>query len=369
MSGEKLISSAAKRLEAADANYSGYNARPDGRYRYLAEALYGAQQLQSPETAAAIRAAALEEGAAAVEEMQHTRDDEVNDLLGGLPDRVAVEHVTAHKAAALLRKMAGAGRAPAACCHLHKPSGCCDPEDCGPCCGDCPTCPTLARQRAAGVGRLTPEREQEIRARADAAAPGPWRVERHEPTLSLLVVSDDATSVIDFGYVGNRPQNNAEFVAHAREDVPALLAEVARLRAELEQRHDDVTGACLARWEEEQTSERLRLALESAKRGRRDARARVAELEAQAALAHEYVIRDADGRVALAVRHTPGGRGGWCVMDARRNGGRRRVWTRDGWRWLALLSGEQVFCWPDGASASAEARRLVSDAAETGDAS
>ncbi|MGK5533345.1 hypothetical protein [Streptomyces sp. URMC 129] len=32
----------------------------------------------------------------------------------------------------------------AACCHLHKPDGCCDPEDCGPCCMTCPTCPTLA---------------------------------------------------------------------------------------------------------------------------------------------------------------------------------------------------------------------------------
>lgn len=35
----------------------------------------------------------------------------------------------------------------APCCHLHKPS-CCDPEDCGPCCMDCPTCPVLAKQRA-----------------------------------------------------------------------------------------------------------------------------------------------------------------------------------------------------------------------------
>ncbi len=29
------------------------------------------------------------------------------------------------------------------CCHLHREKGCCDPEDCGPCCGECPTCPTL----------------------------------------------------------------------------------------------------------------------------------------------------------------------------------------------------------------------------------
>lgn len=33
------------------------------------------------------------------------------------------------------------------CCHLHRDIGCCDPEDCGPCCENCPTCPTLARGR------------------------------------------------------------------------------------------------------------------------------------------------------------------------------------------------------------------------------
>ncbi|MCM8552663.1 hypothetical protein [Streptomyces sp. STCH 565 A] len=43
----------------------------------------------------------------------------------------------------------GAGEV--ACCHLHKPD-CCDPEDCGPCCMRCPTCPTLVRQRAAEAG-------------------------------------------------------------------------------------------------------------------------------------------------------------------------------------------------------------------------
>lgn len=33
------------------------------------------------------------------------------------------------------------------CCDLHQDVGCCDPDDCGPCCGDCPTCPTLNRHR------------------------------------------------------------------------------------------------------------------------------------------------------------------------------------------------------------------------------
>jgi hypothetical protein len=53
------------------------------------------------------------------------------------------------------------------------------------------------------------------------------------------------------------------------------------VRSELDQARDDVVGACLARWEEEQDNARLRLALASAKRGRSQLRARVTELEAE----------------------------------------------------------------------------------------
>lgn len=41
------------------------------------------------------------------------------------------------------------------CCDLHHPlddepvgTSCCDPDDCGPCCDRCPTCPTLEYERA-----------------------------------------------------------------------------------------------------------------------------------------------------------------------------------------------------------------------------
>jgi len=37
------------------------------------------------------------------------------------------------------------------CCDLHQAEGCCDQDDCGPCCGECPTCPTLRRQRLRAV--------------------------------------------------------------------------------------------------------------------------------------------------------------------------------------------------------------------------
>jgi ribose 1,5-bisphosphokinase PhnN len=46
--------------------------------------------------------------------------------------------------AAVSRLREAAGDWP--CCHLHQPGppgSCCDPDDCGPCCENCPTCPKL----------------------------------------------------------------------------------------------------------------------------------------------------------------------------------------------------------------------------------
>lgn len=81
---------------------------------------------------------------------------------------------------------------------------------------------------------LTTQQLDEIRAVTDAATPGPWLVETHAPTLARLVVSEDRTLVIDFGYVGNRTQKDAAFVAAARTVVPALLADNQHLRQQLE---------------------------------------------------------------------------------------------------------------------------------------
>ncbi|MFD8664472.1 hypothetical protein ACFV1U_03600 [Streptomyces microflavus] len=50
--------------------------------------------------------------------------------------------------------------------------------------------------------------------------------------------------------------------------------------AELDRLSDELTGANLAQWEDGQEIDRLRLALKAAQRGRRQQRARVAELEA-----------------------------------------------------------------------------------------
>ena len=80
---------------------------------------------------------------------------------------------------------------------------------------------------------MNAEQLNEIKARAEAATPGPWRVQIHEPSLSRMVVSDNCTLDIDFGYVGNRTEEDAEFVANARVDIPALIAEIERLHKEL----------------------------------------------------------------------------------------------------------------------------------------
>jgi hypothetical protein len=79
-----------------------------------------------------------------------------------------------------------------------------------------------------------------IRARADAAIPGPWTFElchgcdsRGRLDVSVqahgaevpIAMWDDGDK--DMGYYH---EPTAEFIAAAREDVPALLVEVARLR-------------------------------------------------------------------------------------------------------------------------------------------
>ena len=79
------------------------------------------------------------------------------------------------------------------------------------------------------------DRLSEIRARAEAATPGPWVAEReddYEWTVVGSTYEPDCRYVIaDCGF--DSPQSNATFIAHARADIPYLLAEVERLRAAL----------------------------------------------------------------------------------------------------------------------------------------
>lgn len=121
---------------------------------------------------------------------------------------------------------------------------------------------------------LTPEREQEIREREAAATAGPWGTYHENPMSEYSRLIDIAADLEETNtgyrcrrYIGqlesdqidNDPahkdwraeQDNdqsaadAEFIAHARQDVPALLAEIDRLRkqnAELDKECNEVIG-------------------------------------------------------------------------------------------------------------------------------
>jgi len=73
--------------------------------------------------------------------------------------------------------------------------------------------------------------------RAAAATPGPWYWGPEHPEFSDVFGESDFVVSRETPLMQFEPSRNgaadAEFVAYARQDVPALLAEVDRLRAEL----------------------------------------------------------------------------------------------------------------------------------------
>ena len=77
---------------------------------------------------------------------------------------------------------------------------------------------------------LTLEQLKEIRDRANAAT-GPRLISGHKSWAGEnAVLTDEGHPVTVCGH-GEQARIDAEFFAHAREDVPALLAEVERLQA------------------------------------------------------------------------------------------------------------------------------------------
>lgn len=90
----------------------------------------------------------------------------------------------------------------------------------------------------------TPSREEAIQARVDAATPGPWwgggdRSKRGSADRYGLVgrLSDRGTgnAIAVLSGVGMDRVADAEFIAHAREDIPYLLAKNAELRTRIDQ--------------------------------------------------------------------------------------------------------------------------------------
>jgi hypothetical protein len=69
----------------------------------------------------------------------------------------------------------------------------------------------------------------QMRARCDAATPGPWlaRIERREGFSGSDFIETNAQDIELLGAT----EADYDFIAHARQDIPALLAEIDRLRS------------------------------------------------------------------------------------------------------------------------------------------
>lgn len=78
---------------------------------------------------------------------------------------------------------------------------------------------------------MTDEELAAIQARADAATTGPWTPFEN---LGVEIVSPRAV-VARMMAASNQWRGDTYFIAHAREDVPALLAEVKRLRSQIQE--------------------------------------------------------------------------------------------------------------------------------------
>jgi hypothetical protein len=84
-------------------------------------------------------------------------------------------------------------------------------------------------------GRMVTARElQAIKTRAARATPGPWQI--HVRGTSTTIEAQDGKKWIAQAMLGTygigNVEANADFLAHARDDIPTLLAEVERQRAE-----------------------------------------------------------------------------------------------------------------------------------------
>ena len=86
------------------------------------------------------------------------------------------------------------------------------------------------------TGDWTPERERAIRERCERATPGPWEIDHEGLVRTASPEMLDEPIVLASTYPGEegRLQWSTEdraFIAHARADLPAALAEIERLRA------------------------------------------------------------------------------------------------------------------------------------------
>ena len=96
---------------------------------------------------------------------------------------------------------------------------------------------------------MTPAELDAIEARANAASAGPWtycgcgkcaQVSMEKgPIVMVGIGARDVSYTCGEGVDDASRLLNAEFCAHARQDVPALVAEVRRFKAERKEELDD----------------------------------------------------------------------------------------------------------------------------------
>jgi hypothetical protein len=83
---------------------------------------------------------------------------------------------------------------------------------------------------------MSTQRYEEIRARCNAARPGPWTAfvegRDFDSGSSIIRIGEGTTSSEDLYLTGDSqavPAADFDFIAHVRQDVPFLLDEIERL--------------------------------------------------------------------------------------------------------------------------------------------
>ena len=77
------------------------------------------------------------------------------------------------------------------------------------------------------------EELEAIKRRCDAATAGPWRVEHGINVICADGKTATGATGTDAEYWHNRDKSNAEFIAHARTDIPNLIEEIEKLQEQV----------------------------------------------------------------------------------------------------------------------------------------
>lgn len=158
---------------------------------------------------------------------------------------------------------------------------------------------------------MTPEELAAIRARAEAATPGPWKVDEGPALADPLLEGEgdwyrhiEGWTNTGWEWLCLSPED-AAFIAHAREDIPKLLDEVEALRARAERAEEQVRLLTLEVDVEREAARAARKREQARARDARQLRQQIAELEvwsklvlsdAQAAWRRYHAVRvAADG--------------------------------------------------------------------------